>query len=151
MLRFWYINEIFLFYTTIEPIMTQKITLRMNPDHSFSMSDGRSLESLNPKEMLLYASLDCLARTITGLLKGRISTVKSMELSLEGRLSTPTVVAESTYAHFNVVYNIECHTLKEQMDISRAVNLAHDKYCGMLQMLRQIAPLSEETSIVATE
>ncbi len=140
-----------MFYTTIEPIMTQKITLRMNPDHSFSMSDGRSLESLNPKEMLLYASLDCLARTITGLLKGRISTVKSMELSLEGRLSTPTVVAESTYAHFNVVYNIECHTLKEQMDISRAVNLAHDKYCGMLQMLRQIAPLSEETSIVATE
>ncbi len=131
--------------------MTQKITLRMNPDHSFSMSDGRSLESLNPKEMLLYASLDCLARTITGLLKERISTVKSMELSLEGRLSTPTVVAESTYAHFNVVYNIECHTLKEQLDISRAVNLAHDKYCGMLQMLRKIAPLSEETSIVATE
>lgn len=131
--------------------MTQKISLRMNPDHTFTMIDGRSLESLNPKEMLLYASLDCLARTLSGLLKERIATVKNMELSLEGRLTTPAVVAESQYAHFNVIYNIECHTLKEQMDISRAVNLAHDKYCGMLQMLRKIAPLSEETSIVATD
>lgn len=132
-------------------IMTQKITLNMNPDHTFSMSDGRKLESLNPKEMLLYASLDCLAHTLKGLLKERISTVKSMELSLEGRLTTATVAAESQYAHFNVVYNIECHTLKQEMDISHAVNLAHEKYCGMLQMLRKIAPLSEETSIVVTD
>lgn len=131
--------------------MTQKITLRMNADHTFTMADGRKLESLNPKEMLLFASLDCLSRTINGLLKERISTVKSMELSLEGRLTTPAVVAESQYAHFNVIYNIECHTLKEEMDISRAINLAHDKYCGMLQMLRKIAPLSKEVSIVATE
>lgn len=131
--------------------MTQKITLRMNADHTFTMADGRKLESLNPKEMLLYASLDCLSRTINGLLKERIATVKSMELSLEGRLTTPAVVAESQYAHFNVIYNIECHTLKEEMDISRAINLAHDKYCGMLQMLRKIAPLSKEVSIVATE
>ncbi len=131
--------------------MTQKITLRMNADHTFTMADGRKLESLNPKEMLLFASLDCLSRTINGLLKERIATVKSMELSLEGRLTTPAVVAESQYAHFNVIYNIECHTLKEEMDISRAINLAHDKYCGMLQMLRKIAPLSKEVSIVATE
>jgi len=123
----------------------------MNADHTFTMADGRKLESLNPKEMLLYASLDCLSRTINGLLKERIATVKSMELSLEGRLTTPAVVAESQYAHFNVIYNIECHTLKEEMDISRAINLAHDKYCGMLQMLRKIAPLSKEVSIVATE
>lgn len=131
--------------------MTQKITLRMNADHTFTMADGRNLESLNPKEMLLFASLDCLSRTINGLLKERIATVKSMELSLEGRLTTPAVVAESQYAHFNVIYNVECHTLKEEMDISRAINLAHDKYCGMLQMLRKIAPLSKEVSIVATE
>lgn len=131
--------------------MTQKITLRMGSDHTFSMADGRTLESLNPKEMLLYASLDCLARTLKSLLKERITSIKSMELSLEGTLSTPTVVAESRYTHFNVIYTIECHTLKEQLDISRAVELAHEKYCGMLLMLRKIAPLSKETSIVATE
>lgn len=131
--------------------MTQKIILQMSDDHRFSIADGRNIEALNPKELLLYASLDCLARTITGLLKERISTLKNLELTLEGTLSTPTVVAESIFTHFNVVYNAECHNLKEQEVVSRAINLANDKYCGMLQMLRKIAPLTHVTSIVATD
>ena len=131
--------------------MTQKITLQMTPDHHFRMDNGRNLEALNPKEMLLYASLDCLARTIATLLKERIKGLKSMELTLEGKLSTPSVVAESTYTLFHVTYRAECHDMKEQETISRAINLANDKYCGMLQMLRKIAPLTHETSIVATD
>lgn len=123
----------------------------MSADHRFSIADGRNIEALNPKELLLYASLDCLARTITGLLKERISTLKNLELTLEGTLSTPTVVAESIFTHFNIVYNAECHNLKEQEVVSRAINLANDKYCGMLQMLRKIAPLTHVTSIVATD
>lgn len=131
--------------------MTQKITLQMTTDHHFSIADGRNLEALNPKELLLYASLQCLAHTITGLLKEHIKVLKNLELTLEGSLSTPTVVAESTYAHFNVSYIAECHTMKEQEVVSRAINLANDKYCGMLQMLRKIAPMTHTTSIVATE
>ena len=131
--------------------MTQKITLQMTPDHHFSLSDGRNLEALNPKEMLLYASLDCLSRTITVILKERMKTLKNLELSLEGTLSTPSIVAESTYTHFHTTYRAECHTLKEQLDISHAINLAHDKYCGMLAMLRKIAPMTHETSIVTTD
>ena len=131
--------------------MTQKITLQMSTDHRFSLADGRNIEALNPKELLLYASLDCLGRTITGILKERITSLKNLELTLEGTLSTPTVVAESTFTHFNVIYNAECHNIKEQEAVSRAINLANDKYCGMLQMLRKIAPLTHVTSIVATD
>ena len=126
--------------------MTQKITLQMSSDHRFSIADGRNIEALNPKELLLYASLDCLSRTIMALLKERTASLKNLELTLEGTLSTPTVVAESLFTHFNVVY-----TLKEQEVVSRAINLANDKYCGMLQMLRKIAPLTHVTSIVATD
>ena len=131
--------------------MTQKITLQMTADHHFSIADGRNIEALNPKELLLYASLECLAHTITSLMKERIKALKNLELTLESTLSTPTVVAESIYTHFNVIYNAECHDIKEQEVVSRAVNLAHDKYCGMLQMLRKIAPMTHVTSIVATE
>lgn len=144
MTRFWRIEQIFL-------VMTQKITLQMTADHHFSIADGRNIEALNPKEMMLYASLECLAHTITSLLKERIKALKNLEMTLEGTLSTPTVVAESTFTHFNIVYNAECHTLKEQETVSRAINLANDKYCGMLQMLRKIAPLTHVTSIVATD
>lgn len=130
--------------------MTQKITLQMTPDHHFTLSDGRNIEALNPKETLLYASLDCLAHTIMSLLKERTHSLKALELSLEGTLSTPTVVAESTYTRFHVTYRAECHTTAEESVISRAINLANEKYCGMLQMLRKIAPLTHEISIVAT-
>ena len=131
--------------------MTQKITLQMTPDHHFTMAEDRKLEALNPKEMLLYASLDCLAYTIKSLLKEHMTSLKNLELTLEGTLSTPTVVAESIYTHFNITYRAECHNMKEQEVISRAINLANDKYCGMLQMLRKIAPLTHDTSIVATD
>lgn len=122
----------------------------MGSDHRFTLSDNRPLESLNPKEMLLYATADCAGRTIVGLLKEHVGDLTMLEISLEGTLSTATVVAESRYNSFNIVYSAECRTLKEQLIISRAINLAHDKYCGMLQMIRRIAPLSHETSIVTT-
>lgn len=130
--------------------MIQKITLRMDSNLRFIPTDERSLGELNPKELLLYATADCAGQTIVGLLKEHIISVGSMEISIEGTLTTPTVVAESRYSHFNIIYRIECNTLKDQVIISRAVNLAHDKYCGMIQMLRRIAPLTHETSIVAT-
>lgn len=130
--------------------MVVKITLYMDGEHHFRLDDGRQLKELNPKEMLLYAAADCAGRTIAGVLKEHIDAVTSLQISLEGTLSTPTVVAESRFTSFNIIYSAECRTLKEQIVVSRAVNLAHDKYCGLLQMLRKIAPLAHETSIVTT-
>ena len=130
--------------------MVQKITLRMTADRHFIIEPERSLESLNPKELLLYATADCAGRTIVGLLKERADDLSDFSITLEGVLSTATVVAESKYNSFNIVYSATCRTLSEQIVISRAINLAHDKYCGMLQMIRRIAPLSHEISIVTT-
>lgn len=121
----------------------------MTHEGNFKLSNNATLDVLNPKEMLLYAAADCAGRTILELLKEHRQDLLSMEITLEGTLSTPILQAESRYTSFNIIYNIECRTLKDQIIISRAVNLAHDKYCGMLQMLRKIAPLSHETSIVA--
>jgi putative redox protein len=129
--------------------MIQKITINMTHEGNFKLSNDATLDVLNPKEMLLYAAADCAGRTILELLKEHRQDLLSMEITLEGTLSTPILQAESRYTSFNIIYNIECRTLKDQIIISRAVNLAHDKYCGMLQMLRKIAPISHETSIVA--
>jgi putative redox protein len=131
--------------------MTQKITLSMDHNHKFTSTDGRTANDLNPKELLIYASAECLGKTLISLLKDRITEAKTMEISIEGTLSTPSMVAESIFTKFHVRYHIECHTLKGQEVISRAVNLAQDKYCGMLQMLQKIAPLSHEIAIVTTD
>ena len=131
--------------------MTLKITLNLIHNSHFALQADRKLEELNPKEMLLYASAACLGHTIIGLLKEHIGSLKDMELSIEGTLSTPSLVAESRFSHFHVTYRAECPRQKDQIIVSRAVNLANDKYCGMLQMLRRIAPLTHETSIVTTD
>ena len=130
--------------------MIVKITLYMDGEGHFRLDDGRMLDELNPKEMLLYAAADCAGRTIVSLLEEHTSTLKSLTITLEGTLSTPTVIAESKYTSFNIIYAAECPTLKDQIVISRAVNLAHDKYCGLVQMLRCIAPLTHKTSTVST-
>ena len=120
--------------------MIQKVTAVMNGEGRFRPADGRQIADLNPKELLLFAAADCAGRTITALMKDRKSAIKSFEIAIEGTLSTPTLMAESRYTTINILYNIECRTLKEQIEISRAVNLAHDKYCGLVQMLKMIAP-----------
>lgn len=131
--------------------MTQNVTVRMTREGKFELADHAKLSELNPKEMLLFAAADCAGRTIISLLKDRRSAVKNFEIEMQGTLNTPTLVAESRYASFDVVYNIECRTLKEQIDISRAINLAHDKYCGLMQMLKLIAPVAHQIAITATD
>lgn len=131
--------------------MTLKITISLSDQQTFTLSEERSVESLNPKELMLYAAAKCAGLTILGVLKEHVTALTSFEISIEGRVSTPTLVAESRFLHFNIIYNARCRTLKDQIVISRAVNLAHDKYCGLLQMFRQIAPVMHETSIVSTE
>ena len=42
-------------------------------------------------------------------------------------------------------------TPKEQECGGRAVTLAQEKYCGTVDMLRKIAPVAHEISIVSTE
>lgn len=131
--------------------MTQNVTVRMTREGKFELAGHAKLSELNPKQMLLFAAADCAGRTVISLLKEKRSAVKNFEIEMHGTLNTPTLVAESRYASFDVVYNIECRTLKEQIDISRAINLTHDKYCGMMQMLKLIAPVAHQIAITATD
>ena len=50
-----------------------------------------------------------------------------------------------------MVYNIECDIEDDQAKVGRAVTLAHEKYCGMMQMLRKVAPVSHEIAVVSTD
>lgn len=130
--------------------MTQKVTLRMDKE-GIHTADGRPLESLNPKELFLYAIADCAAHTIVVMLKEHISTVSVLEITIEGKLTTPTLVAESRFAHINIDYHVECRKLKDQIIISRAINITHDKYCGLIQMVQRSTPITHNISIVTTE
>ena len=78
-------------------------------------------------------------------------TPKTLEITVEGILDTPTLQPGSHFRSFNVIYNLECDTIEEQSIVGRAVTLAQEKYCGTVDMLRKIAPVAHEISIVSTE
>ena len=82
--------------------------------------------------------------------KERVSPTR-FELSISGELDTETVQSSSVFKSFRIVYNVQCECENDQMKVSRAINLAHDKHCGGVQMLRKIAPVADEIAIVNTK
>lgn len=131
--------------------MNVKVSIEWCHDTTFKLADGAKCDSLNPKELLLYATTLCAGITIMSILAKERIRPKSLEIGMSGELDTEQLSAKSIYNSFHIVYNIECNLLSEQSKISRAVTLANDSYCGTLQMMRKIAPVSHQISIVSNE
>jgi putative redox protein len=130
--------------------MRVKITIEMDKDGKF-VPVSKKVEEMNPKELILYAAAMCASITMKNILDKENIVPKSAEIEISGTLDTEEVAAKSVYRSFNILYRIECNTISEQSKIGRAINLTTEKYCGTLQMLRRIAPLSHEVSIVSIE
>lgn len=130
--------------------MRVKITIEMDKDGKF-VPVSKKVEKMNPKELILYAAAMCASITMKNILDKENIVPKSAEIEISGTLDTEEVAAKSVYRSFNILYRIECNTISEQSKIGRAINLTTEKYCGTLQMLRRIAPLSHEVSIVSIE
>ena len=130
--------------------MRVKITIEMDKDGKF-VPVSKKVEEMNPKELILYAAAMCASITMKNILDKEDIAPKSAEIEMSGTLDTEEVAAKSVYRSFNILYRIECNTISEQSKIGRAINLTTEKYCGTLQMLRRIAPLSHEVSIVSIE
>lgn len=131
--------------------MIEKVSLHLDGKSAFVPDGQTTCNDLNPKALLLYAGAKCAGMTALMIMEKERIRPKRFEISMAGELSTDTVQAESSFLSFNVVYNIECATDDDQAKVSRAVNLAHEKYCGLVRMLRKIAPVSHEVAIVSTE
>ena len=113
------------------------------------VSDSKC-DKINPKMLMLMALGKCAGLTAMSLFKKMDIRPESFEIECRGEISTPTLVSESVFTAVNIVYNVECATLAEQGRVSRALNLTHDKYCGMVKMMRKVAPLSHEIYIHST-
>ncbi len=131
--------------------MQQFVTIHATDNGHFVLNKPHELNKLNPKELLLYSTALCAGMTLKSILdKERVKPLK-IEIKMEGELDTEKVEGRSKFVSFHIGYNIECKHINEQSKVSHAVQLATDKYCGGLSMLRAIAPVSHSTSIVSVE
>ncbi len=131
--------------------MIEKVTLHLTDGARFEAESGTNCDTMNPKALLLYAGAKCAGLTVLHILGKERIVPKRFEISLSGELTTATVQAGSEFRSFHVVYNIECDTDVDQTKIGRAVKLAQEKYCGLMQMLRKIAPVTPEYAVACTE
>lgn len=132
-------------------MMKVKVTTKMECDKLLTLTNNKKVADLNPKELLLYATAQCAGLTLHGILDKERICPKELEIEVSGTLDTEEVTVRSIYTSFNVAFRIECATMAEQSKIGRAIRLTTERYCGMIQMLRRIAPLSHEVSIVSVE
>ena len=131
--------------------MQQSITINLNDGGHFVLAKQQELNTLNPKELLLYSTALCAGMTLQRLAeKERVKLLK-LEIKMSGELDTEKVEGRSKFDLFNISYNIECKHISEQSKVSHAVNITTEKYCGGLAMLRKIAPVSHSVSIVSIE
>lgn len=131
--------------------MTETVTVRLDEKAEFRLTSHESIDRLNPKELFLLSAAECAGMTLQYLLKKERTTVKNLELTVSGVLSTQHLMPESVFVSFEVIYNVECDTIEDQTRVSQVVNLTHDRYCGLLRMLRMIAPVSHQIAVVSTE
>ena len=131
--------------------MQQSISIHTADNGHFVLGNSNKLDKLNPKELLLYSTALCAGLTLQSITeKERVKLLK-IEIKMSGELDTEKVEGRSQFASFNIAYNIECKHIEEQTKVSHAVQLTTDKYCGGLNMLRKIAPVSHSVSIVSIE
>ena len=101
--------------------MIQQVTIQMTSARTYVLEGNKKCDQLNPKELMLLAGVTCAGMTAMAIMEKER------------------------------VYNVQCECENDQMKVSRAINLAHDKHCGGVQMLRKIAPVADEIAIVNTK
>ena len=129
---------------------TQRVTVELK-NGKFRLADGQNANDLNPKALILYSAAQCAGLTIMSILRKDNVIPKKLEIVAEGVLDTPTLAAESRYRSFNIAYGVECKSLADQNTVSCAVREAQDSKCGVVAMLKMIAPVAHEISIVSSE
>ncbi|MBO5892645.1 MAG: OsmC family protein, partial [Alistipes sp.] len=128
----------------------QKVTVELC-DGKFCLADKASADNLNPKALFLCATAKCAGLTILALLEKSKIKPKSLEITVTGELNTPTLRGDSQFKNFEIIYNAECKHLEDQDAVSRAIEHTQVKECGLVAMLRKIAPVSHVIDVVSTE
>ena len=130
--------------------MIEKITLHLDDANRFVPNEPIDCNDLNPKAMLLYAGAKCAGLTLLHILEKERIRPRRIEIHMSGELTTERVEAGSEFRSFNTIYNLEVSSERDQARVGRAVNLAHEKYCGTIRMLGKIAPVTHEVAAVNT-
>ncbi len=119
--------------------------LKWQGERRFSLEDD-SLEMLNPKELMLVAMGKCSGIVAVMLMMKMHMEPRSVTVEVEGVMEQDAMVPEAGFSAFKETFRVEC----DPEDADRAFNAVEktvEKYCGVTQMFKRIAPVDSEIII----
>ena len=128
----------------------QKVKVELH-NGRFQLAEPAKIEEVNPKALMLCAAAQCAGYTVMSILGKDDITPKSFEIEAKGWLNTPTLQPSSQYEKFEVTYRLECRNIDDQNAVSEAVLQAQTEKCGVIAMLRKVAPVEHHISVVSTD
>ncbi len=125
-----------------------KVELVWAGGEDFVPAEGQEgCEALSPKEMILFATAEGLGHTVVMLLGAVVERIESLRITIEGDLISRPIPSQSIYREFRLRYDVVGSDPDDHSRISRVIELAHGKYCGMVRMLKMIAPITYDIYI----
>ena len=128
--------------------MTKRVILERGDGNEFVPAKGEvGCQGLTPSEMILYAAGKAVGYDITALLGSVSGRVQSLRITVEGNMVTRGKERAGSFKEFLFKYDVVCSDPDDHSRISRAIELAHGKYCTLVRMLKMIGPVAYDIYI----
>ncbi len=126
----------------------KNITLKWEKDSAPEHPESEvSCDALDAKSLMLYAAAKGAGMTVASLLTKMGIGYRSVTVSIAGELSQTQYASQSVYTAIDYKFSVECEDPRDHATVSTAVQLVHDKYCGLVRMMKMIAPVTVEVYI----
>jgi putative redox protein len=93
-----------------------------------------------PKQLMLSAIGGCTGMEIISILEKMRLKIDELEIDVTGEL---TVGQPKMYKSVHIFFKVKS-LIPDKVKIARAINLATEKYCGVVAMFRQFAQITSE-------
>lgn len=121
----------------------ENVILNWKDELNFVAADpSMECNLLSPKSKMLYAAAQCAGMASMMIVSKMKIPIESFSVEINATLSQTTIASQSVFTSFALRYTVTCDDQKAHPRLSDAVEMAHNKYCGMMRMLRMIAPVS---------
>ncbi len=124
----------------------ESVTISWIEEHSFRTLDA-GCEGMLPKRLMLLALAKCAGITAMAVFEKMHVRIDGMQVEASGELTGAPEMAYTTFTSFRLRFRITCPGEQEQEKVLYALELTHEKYCGVGRMLSQVAPFSYDVEI----
>jgi putative redox protein len=108
---------------------------------------GGEAKGFAPFELLALGVISCTAMDVISILQKKRQEVTALEVKVHTERATEH---PKVFTHLYIEYIVTGRSL-DPAAVERAVQLSDEKYCGAIAMIRQVAPIDNQITILEAQ